>query len=229
MPRNSSTVDLKKNWETLKNEINIACRAALRDPNDVHIIAVSKGHDFHVIRELYHLGQRDFGENYALEFAHKKNLAIMENLVDIRFHFIGVIQSNKLKIIKDAHAIHSLGSLVHAQKLNEVLRNSVDVFLQINLDEDPKRLGFLENELKYAALFISELGNLNLRGLMAILPQTGHASHWFKKMVRHKQFMLAHGLMREVFLSMGMSNDFTEAIHHGADYLRIGTRIFGPR
>lgn len=220
---------LAENWHGVKQDIARACRKAARDPRDVRVVAVAKGHDFSVIRELYDLGHRDFGENYASEFAEKFSRARRENLSDIVWHFLGAIQSNKIKIIKDAHYVHSIGSVRHARMLSEYADKDINIFLQINLDNDENRAGFNDNEIPDAAREIKQFPHLHLCGLMAILPQTINPSWWFQKMLQRKAELVDNQTLTHVSLSMGMSDDFEEAILHDANFLRIGTKIFGPR
>lgn len=220
---------LKANLGKIERTITDFCKRAHRKREDVTLIAVSKGHDFSNILSLYELGQRDFGESYAQEMVPKIDLALEHKLSDIRWHFIGAIQTNKLQLIKRANVIHSVGSVRHAEMLDKILDEPMPIFLQINLDKNPKRQGFLESDLDQSIKKLSYLKKLKIQGLMCILPQDEDPDFWFKKMAALKQAVLNQGLISDVYLSMGMSDDFELAIQHGADYLRIGTKIFGAR
>lgn len=199
--------------------------------DEVTLIAVSKGQDFSAIKEAYECGQRHFGENYPQELLQKMATATAMGIHDITWHFIGTIQSNKLKIIKQAHMVHSIDSLDHARALAALLDAPKEIFLQINLDDHPRRQGFSLSALEQEMHELSHLEHINVVGLMAILPLETHQTHsfWFEQMKTIKEHLESLGLSKSLRLSMGMSDDFVEAIAHGANYVRIGTKIFGPR
>lgn len=222
--------NIKKNLADVEKLINSSCENAHRRREEITLIAVSKGHDFNKILAAYRCGQRDFGESYAQEFSEKIARARDENLADIRWHFIGAIQSNKLKYIKDADVIHSIGSLKHAELLNAMLSKPKNIFLQINLDNNPDRQGFAKEDVIDVLFHMKNLANLRVQGLMTILPvDHNKPATWFSQMTALKEEIKSKGILVEVSLSMGMSDDFLEAIANGANLLRIGTRIFGPR
>jgi PLP dependent protein len=223
---------LAHNLYKIRDEIARACARYMRKPNDVKLIAVSKGYDFLNIVYAYHLGQRDFGESYAKEFEVKRKMAESCGFNDIKWHFIGAIQSNKLNIIKKADFIHSVGTIRHAHLLNNVAeKKTLSIFLQVNLSQNSNRQGFLSSEVTFAIKEILCFKKLHIWGLMTILPlhEAKEVGYWFKKMLALKKKIIKEGILEQVNLSMGMSNDFIEAIHYGADFLRIGTKIFGPR
>lgn len=189
-----------------------------------HTLAVSKGQPLEKIKALYAKGQRDFGENYAEEFITKKE-ALKTDCPDIRWHFIGQIQSNKIKLIAQADYIHSLASLKHAGLLAEQTSHSqLPVFIQINLSGEPHRGGILPSELPEFVKALSSIPRLKLIGLMTVLPiHTNHPpSYWFAQMQA-----LKHPDYPE--LSMGMSDDYQEAIKYGATWIRLGSALFGIR
>lgn len=188
------------------------------------ILAVSKGQSLEKIKALYAEGQRDFGENYAEELAQKQE-ALKTDCPDIKWHFIGQIQSNKIKLIAQSNYIHSLSSLKHAKLLAEQTPHEIlPVFIQVNLSDEAHRGGVLISELPNLVKSIQALPKLKLMGLMAILPINTDkpASYWFAKMQA-----LQHPDYPE--LSMGMSADYEEAITYGATWIRLGTALFGPR
>lgn len=226
-----TTDDLAHCFSEIETAISDACRRASRSRHEVTLIAVTKGHDFSKLAAAYHLGQRDFGESYAHEMASKIKLAQTANLKDIKWHFMGAIQTNKLKLIRKADFVHSIGSVRHAELLNDMADKVIDIFLQVNLDGDVKRQGFLCADLLPAVKKVAGFKRLRLKGLMAILPQDPDSPMrvWFTKMVDLKRTILKSGLLEEVYLSMGMSDDFAEAIMHGTNFVRIGTKLFGPR
>lgn len=186
----------------------------------VHLLAVSKGQDSEKIKALYDLGQRNFGENYAEEFKTKQE-ALKISCPEIHWHFIGQIQSNKIKIISQAHYVHSLSDLRHAQLLAQHTPHAeLLVFIQVNLAREKHRGGVFPEQIADLANAILDIPKLKLIGLMTILPLHGESKHWFRQMQT-----LQNPSYPE--LSMGMSGDYQEAIAHGATWIRLGTALFG--
>jgi len=211
----------------IRNKIETACKAIHKNPEEVTLVAVSKGQSFEKIREAYELGIRDFGESYAQEFKNKMALASLENMNDIKWHYLGAIQSNKIKIIIQADYIHSVDTIRHAESLSKAATQEKNIFLQVNLDHTRGRQGFEPQEIKAAFSACSALSYINIIGLMAILPLgvLGSEGSWFAKM----RDLREQRLLPKLKLSMGMSQDFEEAIVYGADFIRIGTELFGAR
>jgi len=221
---------VEQNYHDLLREIQTACDEAKRSRREVILVAVSKGHEFSEIKKVYDCGQRDFGESYAQELGQKIARAKSSGLHDIRWHFIGAIQSNKINIIKDAQVVQSISSVRHAKLLDGAAQQTIEIFLQVKLDDNPKRQGVGKEALISTISQIQSLPMLNLQGLMTVLPLDQNSpSFWFSQMANLRSEILRQGLLHRVMLSMGMSDDFFEAIAHGANFIRIGTRIFGPR
>ncbi|MCA9508766.1 MAG: YggS family pyridoxal phosphate-dependent enzyme [Myxococcales bacterium] len=220
------TTTLKSNLNALENEIKESCLKAQRSSDSVKLIAVSKGQDFQKIVAAYNLGLRDFGESYAQEFVLKREQAQKAGMNDIKWHFIGAIQTNKIKLISKAHFVHSIDSISHAQSLSKVAPHNIGVFLQINLSGDQGRHGFSEEEIIQEWPLVKQMDNLNFLGIMTILPLIPTKPHhyWFSKM-QHLKRQIGNNIK----LSMGMSTDFSQAIIAGADFIRIGERLFGKR
>lgn len=215
----------KTRLDALNQEIEDACLKYGRKKSEVNLIAVSKGHEISVIKEFYHLGVRDFGENYAQEFSAKLHDSEQQGL-KIKWHYIGVIQSNKINLVAKADVVHSLSSIRHAELLDQAANKNIQCFLQVDLKGD--RNGFSPSEVLSFLAKPWAYKNLEFCGLMTILPQDEQpASFWFQHMAELKKTLLK--TWPKVELSMGMSADFIEAIAHGANYIRIGTRIFGER
>jgi PLP dependent protein len=195
-----------------------------RIPAGVRLIAVSKFHPVEAIREVYALGQRDFGENYAQELAEKA--AQLRDLPDLRFHYIGGIQRNKLKLVLDSRAwVDTLASEAHARAIQERAAQPVPVLVQVNVMGEAQKGGVGPHELAPLIAAIRRLDKLSLRGLMTIPPAddleiSRQAYEELAQLARN------HGL-RE--LSMGMSDDLEVALAAGATEVRIGTAIFGAR
>ncbi len=217
---------LKKNLALIEEEIECASKKAQRSSDEICLVAVSKGQSFEKIKAAYALGLRNFGESYAQEFIAKKKEALKQGLTDIKWHFIGGIQSNKIKLIAEADFVHSIGRIDHVQALNNAAVHKIKFFLQLNLGQSSHRQGFLAEELAAAKERSEAFKNLELLGLMAILPlePKKDPSFWFQNMVKIRN-ELGPGLK----LSMGMSQDFSQAIIAGSHYIRVGEKLFGPR
>lgn len=221
----STLHEIRERLFRLEDEIDKALQKARRPRQEISLVAVSKGHDFSKIMAAFSLGLKDFGENYAQEFLAK----FKQNHEPIRWHFIGGIQSNKIDIIKHADVVHSISSWRHAELLDGASLKPIEVFLQVNLG-DKDRQGFSPSEVLEKLAKPWPFLNLKFMGLMTILPlkPVESKSYWFSQMARLKEKVQLLGIS-QVKLSMGMSDDFAEAIMHGANYIRIGTKIFGER
>ena len=214
----------------IRNKIAQACRIIKRSPEEIKLVAVSKGHDFALIKKAYDLGIRDFGESYAQEFKNKYAQASLENLTDIKWHFLGALQSTKFKIISQAHYVHSVDSVRHARGLSLVAQNEIKIFLQVNLEQAHQhRRGFMQHEIAMALQECASLSHLKIIGLMTIAPLSPAPAgqSWFELMHNLREQNSKSTL--KLSLSMGMSQDFEQALVYGADYIRIGSELFGER
>ena len=197
-------------------------------PDNVNILAVSKGFKSHEIRIINNFGQNDFGESKFQEsFQKKKSLTDLEQ---IKWHFIGKIQSNKIrKIVQNFQYIHSVDTYEKLEKISktslEEMKNPL-IMLQVKLRDDPNKGGFNPEFLLDKWEEIQELKNINLRGLMTINPKglsSKENSDLFKKCRSLADSLLLPDC------SMGMSGDWEEAIGAGSTWLRLGSLIFGER
>ena len=192
------------------------------------LIAVSKGQDLEKIMRLYDKGQRDFGENFLQELKEKKDLLPS----DIRWHFLGNIQSNKIKdIVMCSDLIHSIGRNKILDKILKLESNKkIKILLQLKLGEEETKSGFREKEI-YKILSRNESKNIIIKGLMVI------AEGGIEKEKLKLQFSQAKNVFEKMksmnkdvkYLSMGMSNDYELALSCGSNMIRIGTSIFGTR
>ncbi len=223
---------LETRYVTILKDIHDACLSYQRDPNDVRLLAVSKGHHHSSIEQLYALGQRRFGENYLKE-ALDKQAQLSE--LDIEWHYIGSIQSNKTALIAQHFSwVHGIDRLKIAQRLNDQRDNQqppLNVCLQINLNLEQSKSGIDANHALTLAKVVATLPNLQLRGLMALPQPESDFSAQQKNFARLRQLrdeINASGLHLDS-LSMGMSNDFHAAIAEHSTHLRIGSALFGQR
>lgn len=222
--------DIAGRLARVQEEIKRTCESAGRNSDEIVLVAVSKGHPFAAVEKAYTAGQRHFGESYAQEMLEKIKESQKKAMIGITWHFIGAIQSNKIKIIAQADVVQSIDSIKHAQLLNDSRTQSIDVFLQVNQSEESHRRGFLEKEINNALHSIRALDRLNIKGLMTILPlqPLKPAHYWFERMrLLRDELQRKHEM--PLALSMGMSNDFPQAIAGGASIVRVGSSIFGPR
>jgi hypothetical protein len=197
-------------------------------PSSVKILAVSKGFKSQEIKTILDLGQNDFGESKFQE-AFEKQL-ILKDLKQINWHFIGRIQSNKIrKIVQNFTYIHSVDSFEKLQKISNISfeenKNPL-IMLQVKFSEDPTKGGFNPELLISKWREIEELKNIMITGLMTINPK-GLSSKENSQLFR-KCRSLADSLQLPD-CSMGMSEDWEEAIESGSTWLRLGSLIFGNR
>ncbi|MBC7385708.1 MAG: YggS family pyridoxal phosphate-dependent enzyme [Cryobacterium sp.] len=218
-------------YASILKEIQEATTQAGREPGSVKLIAVSKTHPYSSIRELYDAGQRDFGENYVQELIEKAEQAIADGLTAIRWHFIGHLQTNKVKsLLPFVHTIHGVGTLRLAQEIDKRAdkKQIVPIFIEVNIDQEESKSGVRAEDLRTLAEAINSLDHLALHGLMCIPnpERTGGARAAFHETAQLESDLSPLSLGA---LSMGMTSDFKDAIAEGATYVRVGTALFGER
>jgi hypothetical protein len=202
-----------------------AAREADRLPEEITTIVVTKFHSATMVRNLAALGVTDFGENRLQDAAPK---ATELSDLDLAWHFIGQLQSNKVRqVMEFARVVHSVDreSLVVAMASTE---RPVDVFIQLNLTDDPGRGGVAPAGLPALAEQVLEHDELHLVGVMAVAPLDEAPRRAFERVRASSDALLAIA-PRASAMSMGMSGDFREAVLEGATHLRIGTAITGNR
>lgn len=228
---------LKERYEAVLDQVSSAASAVSRDPKNIKVIVVSKNHPSDLVLELISLGARDFGENRDQEAAPKAADVALRSDIDIDWHFVGQLQSNKVKsVLKYAKTIHSIdrASLVSAiskevHGLRETGSNfEVDGFIQLNLTDDPNRGGIQPSELTRFAESILEGGAINLLGVMGVASLDREPQIDFATILQASQTLQKIAPSAR-FISAGMSQDFELAIGFGATHLRIGTAITGNR
>jgi len=209
-------------------------RAAL--PSGVQLVAVSKFHPVERLMEAYNAGQRIFGENRPQELASK----VPQMPADVQWHFIGHLQTNKLKLVLPyASLVQSVDSFHLLEAINNwgAANNKViDILLELHLGAEETKQGFSEEEI--LGIFASgggepsELANVRVRGLMGMATNTEDESRIESDFARIEKLfnkIKSFGLPYFDTLSIGMSGDWPIAVKHGATMVRIGTDIFGPR
>lgn len=198
----------------------------------VQLVAVSKAQPADAIRAAYAAGQKIFGENYLQEALDKQ--ALLEDL-DIEWHFIGPIQSNKTQPISQHFSwVHSVDRLKIAQRLNDARPSDLpplQICLQVNVSDEASKSGVAPNELAVLAGQIQQMPKLKLRGLMSIPAPTQDEAlqtAQFKQVRQCYDALVAQGFDLDT-LSIGMSDDYRTAIAQGATFVRIGSALFGAR
>lgn len=221
---NNRKGEIEANMLDVNSRIEKAAKAADRSVEEITLVAVTKTFPVSDIEILYQLGIRNFGENRDQEGSIKAPQLPDDSI----WHFQGQIQSNKLKSIALwADVIHSLDDASHAKKLSSLVAN-MDIFIQLSLDNQPNRGGVAPKELDGFARAIAELGNLRVRGLMAVAPLEEDPDLAFARL-KLLSNQLVKTLPMASEMSAGMSNDFESAIAQGATLIRIGSQILGVR
>lgn len=227
-------MSIASNLQDIKGRIREAALSAGRDPATVRLVAVSKTRPAGDVLEACRAGQSVFGENYVQELA-AKAADVPEAL---EWHFIGHLQSNKVKQLAGAVAmIHSVDRLTLAEEIGRQwgrLGRCCDILVQVNLSGEASKSGTTEAEALQLVRAIAALDNVRIRGLMTMPPffdDPEAARPFFAELRRLALRIAAEGIpgvgMGE--LSMGMSGDFETAIQEGATLVRVGTSIFGVR
>jgi len=204
----------------------------------VNLVAVSKTKPVQAIEELYQMGQRDFGENYVQELVDKQ----AQLPKDIRWHFIGHLQTNKVKYIASfVHLIHGVDSFKLLKEINKQAQKMgkvIDVLLQVHIAQEETKFGLDDKEISEILISnsgeLGELRNIRIAGLM------GMASFTEDQVKVRDEFRYLKNLFDKYappqtsnlqlqILSMGMSSDYQIAIEEGSNMVRIGSLLFGAR
>jgi hypothetical protein len=218
----------------IRERMATAAARAGRATEEVHLLAVSKTFPAEAVRGLAAAGQRAFAESYAQEAVDKQDATAD---LDLEWHFIGPLQSNKAKLVAPRFAlVHSVDRLKIARALdrNRGEGAPLDICLQVNVSGEASKSGCLPEALpELAAAVASECPHLRLRGLMAI-PAPGADAEASRPAFRRLRELLEQLRTKGPeapwdVLSMGMSSDFEVAIEEGATHVRVGSALFGER
>ncbi|MDH3837888.1 MAG: YggS family pyridoxal phosphate-dependent enzyme [Desulfobacteraceae bacterium] len=227
-------MDLKKRLENVEKRIHQAALKYSRDPESIHLVAVTKTITVDSVRDAIEAGVTILGENYVQEARNKFNVL---GRYPVSWHFIGHLQSNKAKYaVRLFDLIHSVDTLKLAGELNKQAKkvNKVqDILIQINIGKEPSKFG---SDIENAANLIEHIvlfENLSVKGFMAMPP-------FYNNPEKARPYFIALRNLRDQIqkafpdvglneLSMGMTGDFEVAIEEGATLVRIGTAVFGER
>ena len=224
------------NLQAVRERIAAGARAALRDPQTVQLLAVSKTQSADAVMAAADAGQRAFGENYLQEAVDKMaSVRAARPELMLEWHFIGPIQSNKTRPIAEHFDwVHSVDREKIAHRLSEqrpLHLPPLNICLQVNISGEDTKSGVALQDVAAVAKAIAGLPHLKLRGLMAIPEPVGTIEQQrepFRKMRQLFDALNKEGLALDT-LSMGMSADMDAAILEGATIVRVGTAIFGQR
>ena len=226
---------IESNLQHIRSQMNDAIAARpLASRTPVTLIAVSKTRTANDVRDAFTAGQREFGENYLQEAATKIDALGDLSARGIVWHFIGPLQSNKLKMIAaNFDWVHGIDRLKSAAALSRhrAGHEALNVCIQVNVSAETSKSGVAPEAALPLAMQVSQLPNIKLRGLMTII------EHTVDETTQRAQFRNMRTLFESLqrggidvdTLSMGMSEDFVVAIAEGATMVRIGSAIFGTR
>lgn len=218
---------INQNLDFINNQIKTTCTKFNRDYKSIKLLAVTKNVEIEKINYLKSLGISHFGENKSQELVQK-----FDKISDANWHFIGRLQTNKVKYIIDkVSLIHSIDSFKLALEVNKRATTPKDVLVQVNIANEKTKTGI---DPKHCMEFIDSIANfdkINIKGLMCIAPFSTNPEHirpYFENM--QKLFVdigakNKHNITMK-YLSMGMSNDYKIAIEYGSNIIRLGTAIF---
>ena len=208
-------------------------------PNGVTLICVSKFHPIESIQAAYDCGERDFGESRVQELLLKQQALP----ADIRWHFIGHLQTNKVKqIVPFVHMIHSVDSVRLLEVINreaEKIGRRIKVLLEVHVAKEDTKSGFMPEEITSLNTKLSTLNYIEICGIMGMATNTDDQTEWRRCFHEIKSIAntlspivqrMSHSLQSEhPIISMGMSDDYLVAIEEGSTMVRIGSSIFGNR
>jgi len=237
---------LTENWKRVEQRIADACRRAHRETSSVKLVAVTKEASFEVVRDLIEIGQADLGENRVQELIRRAAMAkewLLRRRRDAsagespspRWHMIGHLQRNKVRtVLPWIDLIHSVDSLRLAEEIDAEsakLERKTPILLEVNASGEPNKYGVAVAAITHLVEQVHTLRHLELRGLMAMAPQTDDKSAIRGAFQRVRELFDEVVSLRScgpVFkeLSLGMSGDFEHGIEFGATYVRIGSALF---
>lgn len=225
---------VQENLIAVQAKIEAACKRSGRDPKEVTLIAVSKTKPISMIQEAIEAGKKEFGENKAQEMKEKQET--LPN--DLKWHFIGHLQTNKVKyVVGRASLIHSVDSLHLAEAIEKesAKQNLVsDILVEVNVAQETSKFGLKISEVETLLRKIAKFPHIHVCGLMTIAPYVSDPEQnrdifcQLKKLSVDIATKNIDNIDMSV-LSMGMTGDYEVAVEEGATHVRVGTGIFGER
>jgi len=234
-------VDIARNYQAVLECIRQTAIRSGRDPAEVRLVVVTKGHPVQIIRQAVEAGARYLGENYVEEAAPK--IADLVGVAGVQWHMIGHIQSRKARAVCELFDwVHSLDSLKLAARLDRFageMGRKLPVLLEMNVSGEESKSGFPAWQADRWAELLPEISqilgckNIDVRGLMTMapfLPDPEGARPYFQRLRGLQSFFMKKFPASDWSeLSMGMSADYEVAVQEGATIVRVGTAILGPR
>ena len=224
--------EINKNIDNINNRISKACIANNRSPQDITLVAVSKRKNNELIEFALDCGVKDFGENYAQEMKEKSETINSDQVI---WHFIGPIQTNKIKIItQHADWVHTLDREKVIKKLNsecKKINKTMNALIQVNISNEDTKNGCDPEDIIEIGKLVESMENINLKGLMTLPklnvdPTENERVMKFTKELSYKLQTINNDANA---ISLGTTSDFEVAIAYGSTMLRIGESIFGKR
>lgn len=225
---------LLNNLQKIEKNIQEACKRANRAREEITLIAVSKTKPVSMLKDVYELGIRDFGENKVQELSEKYT----QMPQDMNWHLIGHLQTNKVKqVIDKACLIHSVDSIRLAEAIEKEAAKKdiiVNILLEVNVAEEESKFGFNVDDVLSAIQQIATFQHIKIKGLMTIAPFVENPEENRSVFAQLKKLSVDIAVenidnVSVDILSMGMTNDYQVAIEEGATMVRVGTGIFGER
>jgi PLP dependent protein len=226
---------IAENLKNLRKRIELTCQKCGRQSTDVQLIAVSKTFPVEAIQEAISTGHIDFGENYVQELQEKRQ-ALTEH--PLHWHFIGHLQSNKVKYIAEyiylIHSVDNIGLGKEIDRRAERLKRIQDVLVEVHTTDEATKYGVPPKGTTALLKELSQLKHLRVCGLMTMGPfsdDPNDSRQSFRQLAELKKEIVSEGIenIQMQHLSMGMTHDFEVAIEEGSTIVRIGTAIFGRR
>jgi PLP dependent protein len=226
---------ISANINNIRERIASACKRCGRQPGEITLVAVSKTFGAEVIQEAVSAGVLDIGENYVQEVLGKRGLLTS---ADIRWHFIGHLQSNKARQIAEwVHLVHALDSVSLARELDHRAAQTgrtIEALVEVNTTGEQSKFGLAPDRVPGFIRELEQFSHIRIGGLMTIgpfLPDPEGSRPMFRTLrsLRDALARLQQANLNLRHLSMGMTGDFEVAIEEGATLVRIGTAIFGSR
>lgn len=223
---------VKDNLEVIQTHIRKSCAKVGRSPADIHLIGVTKYVGVERTREAIRAGVSHLGENRAPGLQAKQE-GLSDNHDTVSWHFIGTLQSRKVKdVIPTVHYIHSLDRLSLAKEIHKRAEQAVNCFVQVNMSGEASKHGLPPKDVQAFLESLTPYTNVKVIGLMTMAPYT-HDEEYLRDLFRRLKVLQTamadagyeHAPCTE--LSMGMSNDYQIAVEEGATYIRIGSALVG--
>jgi pyridoxal phosphate enzyme (YggS family) len=226
---------ISENLETIRMRIDRACKRAGRDPRSVMLVAVTKTFPATVVSDVVRAGVHDIGENYVQELLGKR-AALSDEA--IRWHFIGHLQTNKVRYIAEwitlIHAVDSVSLAAEVDRRAERAGRAIECLIEVNTTGESSKFGIASEHVVEFVKSLEGYASIRLAGLMTVgpfLPDPEGSRPMFRRLrqLRDASRTLGQANVTMEHLSMGMTGDFEVAIEEGATIIRLGTALFGPR